>query len=95
MNEDIDTDGVEPPTEDELFEDRDRLVEGAVERANQFHRMMDGAKEWARQAATDLRVEQALEDDDEVADELGQVAEIVESVTARIEQGDNNRARQP
>jgi hypothetical protein len=81
--------GVEPP-EGETFSDEND-VEQAVEQANQFHQMMDGAKVWSRETATDLRVKAALEGDDE----LNQIAGLVESVQTRIEQGDNNRARQP
>lgn len=85
MSEDIDI--------DELQESRDELVQTAIQQAQQYHAIMDAAKEWARETATDLRVEAALEDDEETADEIAQVAGIVETVTARVEQGDNSRAR--
>ena len=96
---DNDTSGVEPPENDEMFgtesDERDQMVEQAVQQANKFHQMMDGAKEWSREKATEVRVEAALVDDEETATELEQVAGLIQSVTARIERGDNNRARQP
>ena len=87
---------VEPPEDDELFQDeQDQVVQEAVQQANQFHQMMDGAKAWARRTALDVRVYQALEEEEEAAEELGEIAGLVESVITRIERGDNNRARQP
>lgn len=88
--------GVAPPDEDEMFEDDGPdEVEQTVQQANQFHQMMDGAKDWARQTASELRVKAALADDPETAEELERIVLLIESVTARIEHGDNNRARQP
>jgi hypothetical protein len=99
MSDDTTETTVEPPTEDELLEDsvdeRDEKVERAVQQANQFHQMMDQAKEWSREIAADLRVEAALEDEESVADQIEEIADLVNSVTTRIERGDNNRARQP
>lgn len=92
---------VPPPENDEFFDDepddeqtdRDQMVQGAIQQAQQYHAVMDAAKEWSRETATNLRVEAALEDDEETADEIEQVASIVRTVTERIEQGDNSRAR--
>lgn len=91
-----DDNGVAPPDEDEMFEDDEPdPAEQAVQQANQFHQIMDQAKDWARQTASDIRVDAALKDDEETAEQLDQIADLVETVTTRIEQGDNNRARQP
>lgn len=95
---------VPPPEGDEIFDEqtdedpateRDRMVQEAVQQAQQFHATMDAAKEWSRETAADLRVEAALETDDETADELEQVASLVRTVTERVEQGDNARSRNP
>lgn len=88
---------IEPPESDEIFdnnEDRDQLVETAVQQAQQYHRVMDAAKDWARETATELRVEAALEEDDETAEEIEQIAAMVLTVPNRIERGDNNLSRQ-
>lgn len=69
------------------------VVERSIQQANQFHAMMDQAKAWSREAAGELRVKAALEDDEETASEIEQAASMVKTVTQRIEQGDNNRAR--
>lgn len=89
-------DAVAPPTEEDFSpeSDRDQMVEDAVQQAQQFHDIMDGAKQWSRETAANLRVEAALEDGQEASVEIEQIAKLVESVTTRIEQGDNNRARQ-
>lgn len=91
--------GVEPPSDDEIFDDetnpRDLEVQQSVEQATQYHQMMDQAKDWARTASAELRVEAALEDDPRTADELEEIAELIKTVTTRIERGDNLLARQP
>lgn len=94
-------DEVPPPEEDTLFEDEQRendqdlQVQHALEQARQYHAAMDAAKTWGRKTATDLRVSAVSVDDPEARDELAQAAALVETVTDRIEQGDNQRARQP
>ena len=85
---------IEPPESDELF-DQEKFVESAITRAKDYHNMMDGAKQWAITTAADLRVEAALEDDEETADEINQAAELVMTIPRRIEQGDITRTRQP
>jgi type II secretory pathway pseudopilin PulG len=88
------TDEIRPPEADELFDtDQQRIVQESIQQAQQYHSAMDSAKGWARETVADLRVEAALEDDDETAAEIEQVAAIVTTVIDRIEQGDNNRAR--
>jgi hypothetical protein len=86
------TDDIEPPESDELF-DQEEMLQEAIQQAQQYHSIMDSAKEWSRETTTDLRIEAALEDDEEAADRIEQIAAIVRTVTERIEQGDNNRAR--
>lgn len=88
------TNEIQPPADDELFDsDQQRIVQEAVQQAQQYHSVMDSAKGWARETVADLRVEAALEDDDERAEEIEQVAAIVTTVIDRIERGDNNRSR--
>lgn len=92
--------GVEPPETDEMMSDesedsRDPMVEQAVQQATQFHHLIDGAKEWSRETATELRVKAALADENGEAEELEQIAGMVRSVNQRIERGDTNLARQP
>ncbi|QSG06347.1 hypothetical protein HSR121_2014 [Halapricum desulfuricans] len=60
-----------------------------------YHGTIDVAKQWSRETAADLLVEAALEEDEETAAEIHKVVELVRTVTDRIEQGDNTRARQP
>lgn len=88
---------VPPPDSDELFEEdeQEQLVQTAVQQARQYHSVLDTAKEWSREMSGELRVVAALEEDEETASDIEQVAELVKTVTARIEQGDNNRSRQP
>jgi hypothetical protein len=88
---------VPPPDSDELFEEdeQEQLVQTAVQQARQYHSVLDTAKEWSREMSGELRVAAALEEDEETASDIEQVAELVKTVTARIEQGDNNRSRQP
>jgi hypothetical protein len=86
------TDDIEPPESDELF-DQEEMLQEAIQQAQQYHSIMDSAKEWSRETTTDLRIEAALEEDEEAADRIEQIAAIVRTVTERIEQGDNNRAR--
>jgi hypothetical protein len=90
------TDEIQPPDEDELFDnEQQQMVSMAIQQANQYHTVMDSAKTWGRQAVADLRVEAALEDDEETAAEIEQVAAMVTTVVERVEQGDNNRSRAP
>jgi hypothetical protein len=86
------TDDIEPPESDELF-DQEEMLQEAIQQAQQYHSIMDSAKKWSRETTTDLRIEAALEEDEEAADRIEQIAAIVRTVTERIEQGDNNRAR--
>ena len=88
---------VPPPDSDELFEEdeQEQLVQTAVQQARQYHSVLDTAKEWSREMSGERRVVAALEEDEETASDIEQVAELVKTVTARIEQGDNNRSRQP
>lgn len=74
-------------------EQTDQNVQQAIQQAQQYHSIMDAAKEWSRETAANLRVEAVLEDDEETAAEIEQVSAIVRTVTERVEQGDNNRAR--
>lgn len=91
MSEDI-----EPPESDELFEEQSPGdVEVALQKAQQYHAMMDQSKVWARETAADLRVRAANESDEEAIDEILQAAQLVTTVVSRIEQGDNTRSRQP
>jgi hypothetical protein len=92
--------GVEPPEADELFDEeqtdeQEERVTAAFEQAQQYHAVFDAAKEWSRETAADLRVEAALESDENSAAEIEQVAALVRTVTERIEQGDNARSRTP
>jgi hypothetical protein len=82
-------------TDESEQQEQDPAVTAAVEQADQFHLMMDNAKAWSRKMAAEMRVKAALEDDEETAAELEQIAGLVESVTNRIEQGDNTLARKP
>ncbi|UBF22639.1 hypothetical protein HRTV-25_gp58 [Halorubrum tailed virus 25] len=94
---------VPPPENDDFFEDdeptenpeRDQLVQTAIQQAQQYHTVMDAAKEWGRDTAAELLVEAAIEDDDETAEEIEQTAALVRTVVRRIEKGDNNLSRQP
>lgn len=89
--------GVEPPNED-FYDDtaeRDELVSDAMQQASRFHVLMDKAKSWSHETVSKLRVEAALAEDTETRDEIEQVADIVATINARIEDGDKSRARQP
>ena len=96
-------DEIQPPESDELFEEdesdekekRRHLVQVALQRANQYHAMIDEAKEWSRERSADVLVEAALEQEEEDAREIAEVAELVRTVARRIEQGDNSLARRP
>lgn len=76
-------------------DEQEEMIQEVMEQANQFHMMMDEAKPWAREASSEIRIAAATTDDEEMAEKLEQVAEMVNSVAERVEQGDNNRARQP
>ena len=97
------TEEIQPPESDELFEEdesgekekRRHLVQVALQRANQYHAVLDEAKEWSREKSADVLVEAALEEDEEDSAEIAEVAELIRTVAKRIEQGDNQRARQP
>jgi len=73
----------------------DESIQSALQQADQFHAILDQAKEWSRETATSLRVEAALADDEEDAERLAQAVALVRTVADRIEQGDSGRSRQP
>jgi len=89
-----DTQPVEPPEDEELIQP------SPVEQAQQFHDQIDRMKHWSRDTAQQIRQDKAILEateegtDDELA-VLEQMIGLVSSVATRIEQGDNNRARQP
>lgn len=87
------TDETQPKPEQEEPE-QEQVIEQALEQAQQYHAVIDSAKEWSREMVAELRVLSALETDEDTAEEIEQVASIVKTVTERIEQGDNQRSRQ-
>lgn len=87
------TDETQPQPEPEEPEP-EQVIEQALEQAQQYHAIIDAAKEWSRENVAELRVLSALETDEDTAEEIEQVSSIVKTVTERIEQGDNQRSRQ-
>lgn len=76
-------------------DDVEQEVEQAVQQAQQYHAIMDEAKLWSRETATDIRVKAEVEEDEESASRLNEIAALIETVGGRVEQGDNSRARRP
>jgi hypothetical protein len=82
------------PEQEEPEPEPEQVIEQALEQAQQYHAVIDSAKEWSRESVAELRVLSALETDEDTAEEIEQVSSIVKTVTERIEQGDNQRSRQ-
>lgn len=85
----------EMPDVPELPED----LQEKLQQAQQIHAQLDEAKNWAVDAATEIRTRaDVLEGVDELgadeADQRRQVADIIRSIYERIEQGDSNKAKQ-
>lgn len=72
----------------------DESIRTSLQQAQQFHVMMDRAKEWSREAAMNLTIEAALADDED-AERLEEAVSFVRTVADRIEEGDTGRARRP
>lgn len=85
------TDETQPKQEEP---EPEQVIEQALEQAQQYHAVIDSAKEWSRESVAELRVLSALETDEDTAEQIEQVSSIVKTVTERIEQGDNQRSRQ-
>lgn len=82
------------PEQEEPEPESEQVIEQALEQAQQYHAVIDSAKEWSRESVAELRVLSALETDEDTAEQIEQVSSIVKTVTERIEQGDNQRSRQ-
>lgn len=85
------TDEAQPKQEEP---EPEQVIEQALEQAQQYHAVIDSAKEWSRESVAELRVLSALETNEDTAEQIEQVSSIVKTVTERIEQGDNQRSRQ-
>lgn len=70
----------------------------ALQQAQQYHQMLDNMKEWSRQTSVEIRseadVREELDDiDSDEADQLRQIAEVINSLYRRIEKGDSDAAK--
>lgn len=90
----IETEPEERGPQDYLTDEEIQAVQEGVQTAEQYHDVIDEVKASAHQKATDLRILAAGSDEPEAAEEIERVADMVEGVADRLNEGDTNRVRQ-